>query len=461
MKALRLATCAFGLLVVGIARGEEEDPPKDNTRPDVGARYERAWGQVHDVSVSRREILADLKALALAHPTSEYAHRARQDAAILAQMVREDEERARRPVVYERLSKQEQIAECIFCLRDFGVVQWSTFQLTHFGYEAVPALIGALRDERFTRFRFRRRSSPMRVGAAALLVLGRIANRQFRQRDDAYEIDRSDAARKKVLAWWKEAQKKGEKRMWVEGTEPGDDGSDWDASRLVERYPEVALNSIAKGVRRSKDVEVRCGLLNAASHIKDARVIDLLRQQAKGPHWKLRLLAAQLLHQRGRPEGAQTLIREWRGLGKEPSREQVDALIEALLETGKPEAIAALGADLRKRSVEMRWRLLLWVGSARRRVNLPAKARTTIDQLLVECLDDQDAYAKESRGNDNEVCFNPRICDWAALLLAEAWSPAVSFRKWSSTAERDRQIVSIKNYWRLKQNLRPLPLPPP
>lgn len=460
MKTRRLLTCAVALVVLGgIARAEEEDPPKDNTRPDVGARYSAIWRNLGDPSGSRRQVLADLKALAHGHPRSEYAHRARQDVAILAKMVREDEERRRRPVKYQRLAKQEQIADCIFRLRDIDHQMIPVVELLGFSYDAVPALIASLRDERFTRHI--EGSSPTRVGAWALFVLEWIANKQFRESKDEYDIDRSEAARKKVEAWWKEAQTKGEKRMWVEGTERGDNRSFWDAGRLIKRYPEVALNSIAKGIGRSKDVEVRRALLYAADDIKDARVIDLFRQELNGPHWKSRLQAANLFHLRGRPEGVEAMIREWRALGKEASGEQASTLVQFFVDSGNPKAIEALGPDLRRRPVTLRLRTVDVVERALRVPALSGEVRTVINQILVACLDDGATYAEEHRGKENEVCVNPRICDRAAKALAEAWAPAVSFREWNSVTERDRQIIGIKNYWRLKQNMKPLPVPAP
>jgi hypothetical protein len=477
MNALRLVLGALALvLCVSAARADEEETPKDNTRliVDVDARYWKALAKCRDPAIPRRQLLADFKALTLAHPESKHAHVWRQHAALLARMVREDEERARRPPGPRQLSRREQIADLVFRLRDqtapndevglWGLVdvflprngRTPAHQLAAFGYDAVPALLDAVEDERLTRGWAG--SCPLRVGTCALIVLEKIANRDFRDCIGDYEIERTAAARKKAKAWWKEAQQKGEQRMLTEGTERGDDNSYRDGQRLVERYPGVALNAIAKGVGRSKNGEVRRALLYEARLIKDARVIDLLRQELKGPHWQSRTCAAHLLHRRGRAEGVKAMIEEWRSLPREASEPHARALIECLAETASPKAIAALGAGLDKRAANLRVEVVRAAWAALR-LGPSGEARTILEQLLVACLDDTAVYARELWGPDRWRYENFWACELAAHALAEAWSPAVSFQFSATEAERDRQVLGIKNYWRLKQNLRPLGVP--
>src|SRR5262249_32673969 len=115
-------------------------------------------------------------------------------------------------------------------------------QLVDIGYNAVPQLIEALEDKRLTRsvgfhrdFYFSHHV--LRVGDCSLAVLERIACRSFwegKYTNAAMIKDGEEKeTRKRVQAWWDEFQRKGEKRMLVEGTEAGDWNSIRQADRLV------------------------------------------------------------------------------------------------------------------------------------------------------------------------------------------------------------------------------------
>jgi hypothetical protein len=451
----------------------EEETPKDNTLPNVGARYRNVLKKLRDPLITRRAILADLKALAHEHPKTEQAHLARRDVALLTLMVREDEQHARVRTRDRPLSRQQQIADWIFHLRDQTATVWCSgkrelwadifdpsdgptpaHRLAAFGYDAVPALLDILEDERFTRSVCG--DCPLRVGICALIVLEEIANQPFRNISSTFEIDQTSAGRKKARVWWKEAQKKGEKLMLIEGTERGDDRSPKDARRLIERYPEIALNAVTTGVRRSQDGHVRSALLRAADNLRDLRVIDLFRQELNGGDWQTRLLAAQLLCGRGREGGVKAMIREWQTLGNEADDRQVESILGFLASSGKAEALTALTANSPKRSVELRVQVIEALRLAREKPDVGGEARNLIDQFLVECLDDKQPCAAHIQGPNRNLAPKLRICDEAATILARVWTPAFSFNVLDGVAVRDRQIVGLKNYWRLKQNMRPL-----
>lgn len=52
-----------------------------------------------------------------------------------------------------------------------------------------------------------------------------------------------------------------------------------------------------------------------------------------------------------------------------------------------------------------------------------------------------------------------RISDVAALILADRWKADYTFDLAAPVAQRDRQLAVMKNVWRKKQNLSPVPIP--
>jgi hypothetical protein len=200
-----------------------------------------------DPAVSRRELLARFERILEKFPGAPggpppgderfgwvpggHPRHAREAAALLRQMIAEDEEHARRPArPPAELTRAEQVAELIFRLRDQSARQTTdpgscnvfadergedspAHRLVRIGSEAVPALIDALGDTRFTRCVGHHRSfyfshHVLRVGDCALAVLEAIAGRRFWQATytNAAMVKDGQAAetRQRVLAWWKE-----------------------------------------------------------------------------------------------------------------------------------------------------------------------------------------------------------------------------------------------------------------
>ena len=91
------------------------------------------------------------------------------------------------------------------------------------GYDAVPQLIHHLEDERFTRSvgfhrNFYFSHHVLRVSDCALAILEEIAGLRFWQSTDK-EVAKS---KERVVAWYAELKKKGEKGFLTEATERGE-----------------------------------------------------------------------------------------------------------------------------------------------------------------------------------------------------------------------------------------------
>ena len=128
----------------------------------------RATLRFGDLSVSRKELLQEQEWLLERFPGSEHREQVREDIRILRGMVGEDEEHARISRPAPGMTQTELIADLVFQLRDQSGFQIDepgncdifldprgpespASRLVSLGYAAVPALIEALDDERFTR----------------------------------------------------------------------------------------------------------------------------------------------------------------------------------------------------------------------------------------------------------------------------------------------------------------------
>jgi len=81
--------------------------------------------------------------------------------------------------------------------------------------------------------------------------------------------------------WWQEFQTKGEKQILIEATRRGNRDSYLNAERLVKKFPEVAFEPLRDGIRAAKENWIRSSMLNYMRQLKDDRVVEFLREQAR------------------------------------------------------------------------------------------------------------------------------------------------------------------------------------
>jgi len=463
-----------------------------------------------DPEVSRKELLARFEAIVEKYPQGSHvqdekssrrfrdrlghhAKPARQAADLLRQMVAEDAAHARLPAKAERdMTKEENIAELIFQLRDQQGSQWfdgcgcdifdafglgglpvetPALKLVFFEYDAVPQLIAVLNDKRYTKAsgycdRRVRDKYILRVGDCAYQILERIAGRRFRRSQRALaDDDDSEAAARKMLveAWWKEFQTKGEKQMLIEGVEAGDPDSPEQATRLSLRYWNDAFDAIARGIRKAQEEGPRSSLITHLDRFREERALPLLRAELKGPFLGSRVAAARMLQQMRCDEGVDAMIAEWRErLTKRHEDEDCDVLIEFLAYCKRLDAIQALAAELRKRPIRVRFHVIdafdenRWDRLDCSNVILLG----AIECLLVEGLEDTEANRNLTLGINGKNIEAPRTCDVAGHVLSRFWNAPEAFDLSGSLKVRDRQRVAMLNAWRAPRGLPTLPLPP-
>lgn len=473
----------------------------DLLQKDLG--HAMMWRTVllfRDPSTSRKELLSKFEDIVKKYPKSEQKTRAAKAVKILRKMVKED--RARRNLKpYDEMSTEQQIADLIYQLREQNGLQFSqpgrcdifldprgekspAHRLVKFGYDAVPQLIKALEDRRFTwsvgyarDFFFSH--YVLRVGDCALEILEVIAARQFYDHC-GYNYMTSDdkdirSTQKKVKAWWKELQKKGEKQLLIDATEKGDEASPWQAKRLIERYPDVALEAVIKGAVRAKEHWPRVEMVEIAAQIKgDEPIAFLTEEMNNGPFPGSRVAAAWGLHRKGRPEAVAAMIREWERMDGDGDTK----VIEFLIGCESLEAIRTIQKDLPEQNTGLRIDIIHIVDDEIRRIKqaMEENHKTTqneklningpallqaLENLLVSCLTDTEEHEGSTGTWHGKHFCDPRVCDMAGHVLWLRWKDKYAFDLNSTLKERDLQRIECINLWRKQHKLPLLPLPRP
>jgi hypothetical protein len=418
---------------------------------------------------------------------------------ILKRMVADEDERRRHPPRPEKeMNKQELIAELIYCLRhqkgyssgfvgpcdifnDVGpgmkaeTGRSPAHRLVEMEYEAVPQLLEALENDRFTRsienpLRGINPMRPLRVGDCALAILERIAARKFYLTRSVREVTGAEN-RKEVHAWWREFCEKGERMMLIEGTIAGDDNSRYQVKGLLERHPDAAVFALNKGIRNCKDCRIRCELLSVADELHGDVLVTLFRDELKGTMLACRLLAAESLLKRGHSDGVAAMIADWKKVRRRDAetterlghgRRSLEADLAAFLaRCGQKEAVEALFQNLSTAPRDRRMDIITALkerSSLADETSLSPEVQKIMDRILFSSLDDREEEATFAFMNKG-MPVTPRVCDIAARQLCEAWRMRALFDIEAPLTTRNQQILEVKNLWLKKHGKPALPLP--
>jgi hypothetical protein len=487
--------------------GGEGAPPPLRQALARDLAYMEMWRSVlafGEPKVSRAQLLQRFRRFLRNYPDSEYAPRAREMSALLAQMVQEDAEHARATArkLFAARSKDERIADLIFRLRDQNGYQFSqpgacdvfwtrkdspAHQLLRHGYDAVPRLIEALEDRRFTRSvgfhrAFYFSHHVLRVSDAAEQILTRIAGRSFYVPSHTNEATpgggKAPTFKEQIRAWYAELRQKGEKRLLIEATEKADTNSPSQGRRLLEKYPNEALPALIAGAKAAKGDWLRSALVRLAGELKDESPVPFLQAELQdGPLLAERLAAAQALHRRGRPEAVAAMIAEWQG--KPPASRDVDRgvgldeVAQFLAGCGKVEAIDELARGLRRRPLDLRLavvsafaeegitKVFAKGGGGKTQPEAggdhPEKIRAAVERFLLAALDDTEKKTNYYMSWNGKSISDPRICDITGHVLHQLDPTRHPFDLGAPQAARDRSILALKIILRKARGLPPLP----
>ena len=421
-------------------------------------------------------------------PASPKIAYAQETAAVLRKMIAE--EAAHHPKPLEKMTPTEQVAENIYQLRNLERVMWimnskypldaydaekkkevitPVHRLVDLGNVAVPPLIEALDDRRFTRcvvddFH----GGPpkvMRVSDVAQRILEHMSGRNFWQKRAEGGKSAGPTTREQAVAWWAEVQGKGEKPTLIEAAGKGDQAGCEAARKLVEKYPDAALAAIKAGIKASTHNGYRGEFVEIAGTLPGEASLDFLKSQLDSSNGLYsQVYAAKELSRRGERGAVPAMIEAWRKIQPRLPTDEGDAYSEVggvigfLATSGDVRAIEALGQDIRKAPVDVRLAVVEVFlpfpkrgggGGLGKSVNvyadpndymvaLPAgEAGAAIERLLAAALDDTERRVGRE-GDYNEFSYaDPRICDMAALVLAQRWPKKYQFQ-WIGTIDRLR-----------------------
>jgi hypothetical protein len=249
----------------------------------------------------------------------------------------------------------------------------------------------------------------------------------------------------------------GRKAMLIEATRRGDRDSYENAKRLVEKYPEAAFEPLRDGIRAAKEDWICSNLLNHMRDLNDERVVDFLREQARGPHLYPRVNAMEGLLARGLEEGGALVVAEWMRLDFAKVDRFHDhgpeRVLDALARCGKEKAVAALVARWKDTPLDWRHHCLYALGDATK--DFAGKPFTSAAKKAVE------DFLVARLGDREESDRRQRTCDLAAQALAARWGYPKLFDLSAPPSVRNRRIVELRNVWRINRGLAPLPVPEP
>jgi hypothetical protein len=329
------------------------------------------------------------------------------------------------------------------------------------GFAAVPQLIEALDDERFSRSvsywrRFCCSYHVLRVGDCAREILEEITGESFCESPSSdpwmVEAGRGAVIKKRAQAWWQDYQRKGERRMLIKSARAGNWTSARQAEKLAMKYPGEALEAICIGIHRAQHEWIRNDLVRCLGIVCDKRKKDVLLEEMRvSPYLSTQVAAACELLSQGCDEGLDRMIQKWNGFSlNEPLPGGWQDLAAALSATGRLKAIEALGRNLSKRPVEVRMEIARDLDPSWNRQRKFLKSEVTpavqqgIYELLFGLLDDSEAGTTVLCGPDGRECRNPRVSDIASSTLSAIWGREELFDIYGPAKVRDSQRQRIK-----------------
>lgn len=501
-------------------RNEQSAPGRAGLRAAVSRDLAHAemWRGVvafGDPKISRPALRDRFRRLIEHHGDSPHVDRARETVARLDQMIAEDTAHARSEhagkegAALDALPEDARIRELIHRLRDQNGHQWGqpgacdifsdprgtrspAALLVAIGYPAMPQLIEAIDDQRFTRsvgyhrdFYFSHHV--LRVGDATLAVISRIAGRHFYRRTytNAAMVKDGQASETKraVQAWWTGFQAKGEEATLVAAVRGGAAHAPAQARVLVARYPDAALAAIAHGARaassswvRQNLVEIAGGLFTDAGDARGAAVVRFLADESTGaPGLSVRVTAAEGLWARGDRRAVPAMMTEWRSLSRGPSAARgarlesppdgFESLVRFLATSGRPEAVRVLASLMSRHAVARRLDVIENVGFETVPTRYPTADRAAFDAeveaLLIAALTDTEERVGMSGTRDGKSFSDPRICDIAGHALGKRFGARYTFDLEAPLEERDRARAIMQNNWRRTRGMALVPVPRP
>lgn len=467
-----------------------------------------------DLEISREQLLKRLEKLVELFPESSQTKRARESAILLRSMIAEDE--VHPPIEdFDQLSTEDKVAQLIFQLRDQHGYQFGqpgecdiffddnfsdTFldfptgptptpakRLLDLGFDAVPQLIEALDDTRFTRsvgfhrgFYFSHHV--LRVGDAAEQILSKIAHQRFYDRANSNSAMVKDGkvndVKEKIKEWWDEYKIKGEKCLLIEETLRADKHSPNVARLLVKKYPDDAIEVIRQAAINADSSAERFFFIGIAATLGDKAIDFLIEEMNSSPLLSNRVRAASKLDSIEPGAATSTMIKQWKSVShlttvsdvdESISREGVNILAKFLASSNSVDAVKALHEHYHQHTVDVRRSIICGLLEVRNspgskdtqnnpsesgdKMELNPALEFEVESLLITGLSDTD-YQPSVMGSWGRFVYNdPQVCDFAAYVLLHRYPDRYPFKLLSGDGVDEQRRLHAIDHWRKQQRL--------
>ncbi len=450
---------------------------------------------IMDPFLSRETVLEQML-LTLRRYPSKSTLRVGEWARTLLKMIEEDRIHAQKhlpPLSTMRL--KERVAELIFRLRDalhptreehfMGYPYDESFksnplynadkQLFQIGYPAIPQLIAAFGDKRFTR-------GKDTIGSRAETIFSQITSENFNSlyKNQSSYLGVKDYQRV-AWAWWADFQKRGEKGVLIERTKKGDRDSLAFGERLFETYPTETLPALIVGFENAKDPAIRASFIKQLANFRVHKVTQLTRSAMwNDQSLQVRLAALRERCEEGDLEALKAMLSIWNHPeGWNGDSREKDELVSFLAYAYHPDAVRALRTRLTTMSSSQLSTVIDAPFSAFPAPFTPAptgnikaeqlRVRKAYEQevetLLIQTLarEDDITAGRLIRWNTKTVTLassSGRACDIVGAMLAFMRPDKYHFSLSAPLRKREIQRIALLNQIRNEQGLPPLPIPP-
>ncbi|HLK16117.1 MAG TPA: hypothetical protein VKT78_15035 [Fimbriimonadaceae bacterium] len=355
--------------------------------------------------------------------------------------------------------------------------------LSRLGYAAVPQLIQALSDNRFTRTsgiaRFeggREYNCP--VWRVAEIILRRITSNGFEiktpDESKPYQVQLKAA----VEAWWQEAKPLGEREVLIRGIRSQAKEAYWYAPRLVEGYPKEALGVIASALPKA-DAYMQERLISSLQNLHDPNVAAVARTYlVHGKALEVKLAAAHVLAPTHPSLAVDAMRTEWERARKSrnPGVLGERDLAAFLLSSGRADAVRTIADGFRALPGGLRFEVLQsmefqplppetpsqqWGPTPKPPSSPQARIafEHAIEDLLASELSDTDVQKGLQVFDPDDSYADPRVCDEAGIALARRWPQKYRFHIAGPMSTRDQSRLECLNTWRISRGLSPVSTP--
>ena len=461
-----------------------------------------------DTSIGYAELMQPFRQVVKHFPETENARNAKESLEILGKMIQEEKAYAKQLTARKhsgiKPTEKQQIADLIFQLRsqkgerscliidrnerrlytdmyharcdiffDPRGEQSPAHQLLKLGETAIPQLINALEDERFTRS-LDDDETVLRVCDCAADIISQIAGRRFDHLNPQGGVMMNDGQSLKTKAmikkWWGEYQRKGRKQMLIEGTARGDSDSLYQFDRLIAEYPDAVVPPMIEGAKNTHLADVYTTFIRQLGSMNDDSSLKFLNSEFESESRLVfrPLLAVQLMNRKQEDivarmiaqfekivsnAGVEKKLFEQEPFGGNTSAPKTtEKMLEFLMASNHPKAIKVIADNFGNLVVEDRLSLLrCMVDSApsgnNRQTMIPKKFRykkgdphefdAAYEHFLHQVLSDTERRTRLQMGLNGYRFKDPRICDFAAYALAKYFPSKYKYPRNPSDEERE------------------------